>query len=131
MIELRPTTITTITTDTPIITLNFNENDKIERNRNSINSINSINNNNKNYDVINKLFLEMKENIGNGMEKCKWLIINTCCLFLTLLSWEIVGDKEEWNKSYWIPGIGVGIIIILLLIDYTKFIQKIIITFNK
>lgn len=109
MIELRPA----ITTNSPIM-LNFNENEQTEGNNNN-------NNNKKNYDVVNKLFLDLKENIGNAikcLEKCKWLIINTCCLFLTLLSWDIVGDKEEWNKSYWIPLIGAGIIIILVLIDY-------------
>lgn len=81
------------------------------------------NNNNK----INKLLIKMKGNIENVLEsmiKCKWLIITSCCLFISLLSWEIVGDEKGWNKSYWILLMGVGIIIIILIIEYLDIFQK-------
>ena len=74
-------------------------------------------------DSMLKLFIEIKGEIENGIEtmiKYKWLIITPSCLFITLLSWEIVGDEEGWDKSYWILLIGVGMMIILWLLDYLK-----------
>lgn len=98
--------------------MNFHVNSgDINGNSNNINNNNNI----KNSDVVNGLLLEMKENIVNGIkcvDNCKWLIIITSCLFITLLSWDIVGDKKRWDGSYWIPLIGIGIMIILLFIDY-------------
>ena len=100
------------------------------------NNQNNNNNNNQNdqrdnfnqnkEDLMLKLFIEIKGEIENGIEsmiKYKWLIITPSCLFITLLSWEIVGDEEGWDKSYWILLIGVGIMIILFLIDFMKFMK--------
>ena len=95
---------------------------------------NNFNNNNKEKekeDLIMKILKEIKENmmnviIFNGiicMERCKWLIITPCCLFITLLSWDIVGDKEGWKGSYWISLIGIGIMIIIWILDYFKILQ--------
>ena len=73
--------------------------------------------------MVEKLFIGIKGEIENGIEsmiKCKWLIITPSCLFITLLSWEIVGDEKGWDKSYWILLIGIGIMTILWLLDYLK-----------
>ena len=73
--------------------------------------------------LTNKFLIEMKGDVKYGIEsviKCKWLIIVTCCVFVTLLSWEIVGDEEGWERSYWILLMGVGIMIEMFFIDYLK-----------
>ena len=111
----------------------FDVDNNIEINNN--NNFNNINNNKEKEDLIMKILKEIKENmmnviIFNGiicMERCKWLIITPCCLFITLLSWDIVGDKEGWKGSYWISLIGIGIMIIIWIIDYLKktILQKI------
>ena len=84
----------------------------------------NINNQSKDEeDLSEKLYIETKWETENGIEsmiKCKWLIIIPSCLFITLLSWEIVGDEEGWNKSYWVVLIGIGMMIILWLLDYLK-----------
>ena len=77
----------------------------------------------KEKELTNKFLIEMKGDVENGIEsviKCKWLIIVTCCVFVTLLSWEIVGDEEGWERSYWILLMGVGIVIEIFFIDYLK-----------
>lgn len=73
--------------------------------------------------------MNLKGNIENGIEsmiECKWLIIVSCCLFISLLSWEIVGDEEGWDKSYWVLLMGVGILIIIFLMSYFNLIKRII-----
>lgn len=110
ILELR----TTRTTNN--ILLNLDLDNKIERNTNYYNNYYNNYDNEKEEDVVDILMIEMEEKIGNGikcMEKCKWLTIVICCLFISLLSWEIVGDKKGWDGSYWIPLIGVGIMITL------------------
>ena len=82
---------------------------------------------NKKLDFKNRELIVMKGDIEDGIEcidKCKWMIIGTCTVFLTLLSWDIVGDKESWNKSYWTLFVGLGIITILWIIDYLNCIKK-------
>lgn len=62
-------------------------------------------------------------NDGNEIKSlmlCKWLVVCTSCIFLTLLSWDIAGDKEKWNGAIWVPFTGLGIIIILWIINYVS-----------
>ena len=95
-------------------------------NSNDQNGENKINQNKENEDLVEKLFIEIIREIENGIEsmiKCKWLIITSSCLFITMLSWEIVGDEKGWDKSYWIVLMGVGIMIILWLLDYLKLMK--------
>lgn len=48
----------------------------------------------------------------------QWLIICTSCIFISLISWDIVGDKEGWYDGIWVPLSGIGIIIFLWFINY-------------
>lgn len=66
-------------------------------------------------------FSFMIVNFDNGIEiisKCKLLVIFSSCLFTTLLSWDIVGDKNGWYNSLWILYSGLGIILFILSMNY-------------
>jgi hypothetical protein len=66
------------------------------------------------------LNIEIKEEIQNGincMRSCRWLLIGTSCLFVTLLSWDIAGDQQGWHEASWVPMIGLGMMIVLWGID--------------
>jgi hypothetical protein len=64
-----------------------------------------------------KIKVEMKNGI-KCLESCKWLIMSTSFLFISLLSWDIAGDQEGWEGSYWIPLIGIGILTTLWVLDH-------------
>lgn len=53
---------------------------------------------------------------------CKWLILLTSCLFITLLCWDMVGDKVGWLKAIWVPISGIFMLFIVKL--YEKFLLK-------
>jgi hypothetical protein len=48
---------------------------------------------------------------------CKWPIISTSCFFMTLLCWEMVGDKLGWKAGFWVPVVGVFILLIVWIWD--------------
>lgn len=58
------------------------------------------------------------ENIFDSLIKCRWLILTPSCFFVTLLSWDIAGDELGWKRSFWIPLTGIGIMLIMWIIDY-------------
>lgn len=73
------------------------------------------------HDSMKKLMEEIADHMNNAMmcvERCKWLIITPSCMLMTLLSWDVAGDEVGWDKSYWIPLMGVGVIIMIGLVDY-------------
>ena len=65
---------------------------------------------------------------GNEMKSVilyKWLVIVTSCLFISLISWDIVGDKEGWYGGIWVPLSGFGMLILLWFLDYLLVILNI------
>jgi hypothetical protein len=71
-------------------------------------------------DLVEELSPRFQENLVNGiqcLESSKWLIMIPSCFLITLLSWDIVGDKMGWDGSYWIPLMGIGILLILRILD--------------
>jgi hypothetical protein len=70
--------------------------------------------------VLKRLGSEIEGDLGSGLgcvDRCKWLIITPSCLFNTLLSWDVVGDQYGWDGSYWIIFLGVGVILMIWLLD--------------
>jgi hypothetical protein len=41
---------------------------------------------------------------------CKWPIILTSCVFLTLLGWDMAGDQGGWLQALWVPIVGVAMV---------------------
>ena len=82
---------------------------------------NTVNNNNNNTISRPTSHNKFGKHIGNEMKSvllCKWLVIVTSCLFISLISWDIVGDKEGWYGGIWIPSSGLGMLMLLWLINY-------------
>ncbi len=70
--------------------------------------------------VLKRLGLEMKDNFESAIrcvDRCKWMIISPSCLLMTLFSWDVVGDQDRWDGSYWIPFLGVIILLTIWLLD--------------
>lgn len=57
------------------------------------------------------------EGIQSSLLICKWPIICISCLFITLLSWDIVGDQVGWYEGLWVPITGVAMISVVWLWD--------------
>jgi hypothetical protein len=48
---------------------------------------------------------------------CKWPITVTSCFFITLLCWEMAGDRRGWSHALWVPIVGFVMVLILWLWD--------------
>lgn len=88
--------------------------------------------------VDNRFLIELSEDVKNTINSivmCKWLVVCTSCLFISILCWDMVGDKLGWEKASWVPIVGICILILLWLINYlmTKisFKIKILTYFNN
>lgn len=90
-------------------------------NDNDVQTIFTLSNEKKNIFLDNfspNLFNQI--DIDNEMESvssCKWLVICTSCLFISLISWDIVGDKKGWYGGIWVPLSGIGMLIILWFVN--------------
>lgn len=49
---------------------------------------------------------------------CKWPIIFSSCLFVTLLCWDMVGDHVGWEKGLWVTCVGVLMFLAVWLWDH-------------
>lgn len=56
--------------------------------------------------------------VNTSILVCKWPIIVTSCLFVTLLSWDMAGDEVGWYGSLWVPGTGCLILIVIWMWDW-------------
>ena len=56
--------------------------------------------------------------VNSSLTVCKWPIISTSFLFVTLLSWEMVGDEVGWKGGLWVPATGVLLFFALWIWDY-------------
>ena len=72
------------------------------------------------FTLMNISFLQLIEEVNNSIEYinvCKWLVICTPCLFITILSWDIVGDQSGWYNALWVPLTGISMLIVLRFIN--------------
>lgn len=57
----------------------------------------------------------------SDIKVCKWPVICTTCMFMTLLCWDMVGDQVGWYDAIWVPVVGSFILLLLwvwgLLLD--------------
>jgi hypothetical protein len=57
------------------------------------------------------------EKVQSSLLVCKWPIICTSCLFVTLLSWDMVGDQVGWYEGLWVPITGVVMLLLIWFWD--------------
>jgi hypothetical protein len=62
------------------------------------------------------------ERVQSSLLVCKWPILCTSCLFVTLLSWDMVGDQVGWEEGLWVPVVGLAMLLLLWLWD--RFLKK-------
>jgi hypothetical protein len=55
--------------------------------------------------------------VNSSLIVCKWPVIFTSCLFVTLLCWEMVGDEVGWERGSWVAAVGVGILFVVWIWD--------------
>lgn len=63
------------------------------------------------------LLNEQVQGIQSSIVVCKWPIISTSCLFITLLCWDMAGDAVGWERAMWVPLTGIAIFLLILLWD--------------
>jgi hypothetical protein len=54
---------------------------------------------------------------SSSLVVCKWPIICTSCVFITLLCWDMVADEVGWENSLWMPVAGVSMLLIVWIWD--------------
>jgi hypothetical protein len=64
-----------------------------------------------------KILSEQVEGVHRHLVECKWPVICTSCFFMTMFSWEIVGDEMGWLGAVWVPVLGVVILVIVVVWD--------------
>jgi hypothetical protein len=40
------------------------------------------------------------------------------CFFVTLVCWDMAGDKGGWSQALWVPGVGVVMPVVICLCDH-------------
>jgi hypothetical protein len=68
-------------------------------------------------DELVNLLGKQVEGVHRHLVECKWPVICTSCFFMTMFSWEIVGDEMGWLDAIWVPVLGVVILVIVVVWD--------------
>lgn len=63
-------------------------------------------------------FNQSLDSVCKYLVVCKRPVIFTSCLFITLLCWDMVGDKMGWYKAIWVPLSEVSIVIVIWFLNY-------------
>jgi hypothetical protein len=59
------------------------------------------------------LLNQQLQDVNSSLLVCKWPIILTSCFFVTLLAWDVAGDKGGWFQALWVPITGVVLALLL------------------
>jgi hypothetical protein len=55
--------------------------------------------------------------VNSSLLVCKWPIICISSLFITMLSWDMVGDEVGWFGGWWVPVVGLSLMALIWLWD--------------
>jgi hypothetical protein len=81
-------------------------------------SANQTNDSLKGKDSLIHLLNSQLRGVNSYPSVCKWPVISTSCLFVTLLCWDMVGDEVGWEKGLWVPAAGVLMLLTIWLWDH-------------
>jgi hypothetical protein len=73
-------------------------------------SVESPNDNHKTIndsDPILHLLNQQLQGVHTSLLVCKWPVTLMSCFFVTLLCWDMAGDKGGWLQAVWVPIVGV------------------------
>jgi hypothetical protein len=65
-------------------------------------------NHESNEDPFLRLLNQQLSGVSSSLVVCKWPVTLTSCFFVTLLCWDMAGDKGGWSQALWVPIMGVG-----------------------
>jgi hypothetical protein len=69
-----------------------------------------------------QLLNQQLRGVNSSLVVCKWPVTLTSCFFLTLLCWDMAGDKGGWSQALWVPIVGVVMIMTIWLLDHALYI---------
>jgi hypothetical protein len=55
--------------------------------------------------------------VSSSLTVCKWPVVLTSCLFVTLFSWDMVGDEVGWEAGLWVPVVGAMMLLLVWIWD--------------
>jgi hypothetical protein len=64
-----------------------------------------------------KMLNEQLSGVHSSLLVCKWPVTLTSSVFITLLCWEMAGDNGGWFRAIWVPIVGFGSVMILMIWD--------------
>ena len=57
------------------------------------------------------------QGVHSSILVCKWPVILATSFFVTLLCWEMAGDREGWLEALWVPAAGLVMVFLIWLWD--------------
>jgi hypothetical protein len=58
-------------------------------------------------DPLLQLLNQQLQGVHSSLLVCKWPVTLMSCFFVTLLCWDMAGDKGGWLRALWVPVVGV------------------------
>jgi hypothetical protein len=55
-----------------------------------------------------RLLNQQLRGVSSSLVVCKWPMALTSCFFVTLLCWDMAGDKGGWSQALWVPIVGMA-----------------------
>jgi hypothetical protein len=68
-------------------------------------------------DPLFQLLDQQLRGVNSSLLVCKWPVTLTSCLFVTLLCWDMAGDKAGWFQALWVVVVGVLMAIVIWICD--------------
>jgi hypothetical protein len=68
-------------------------------------------------DPLLRLLDQQIQNVHSSLLVCKWPVTLMSCFFVTLLCWDMAGDRDGWFQALWVPIVGVGMVLAIWVWD--------------
>jgi hypothetical protein len=68
-------------------------------------------------DPLLHLLDQQLQGVHSSLLVCKWPVALMSCFFVTLLCWDMAGDKGGWSQALWVPIVGVAMVLAIWVWD--------------
>jgi hypothetical protein len=68
-------------------------------------------------DPLLHLLDQQLQGVHSSLLVCKWPVALMSCFFVTLLCWDMAGDKGGWSQALWVPIVGVAMALLIWVWD--------------
>jgi hypothetical protein len=68
-------------------------------------------------DPLLRLLDQQLQSVNTSVLVCKWPVTLVSCFFVTLLSWDMAGDKGGWLQALWVPIVGLVMPLVIWICD--------------